>query len=78
MGYSIRTDRYRYTEWYRFNTDSLVVTELYDHRTDSAETINIAGTAGAALRDSLHTQLQTQLHSQLRIKKAGSLAGTRF
>lgn len=36
-GYSIRTDRYRYTEW------GPRVTELYDHKTDPGETKNLAG-----------------------------------
>ena len=38
MGYSIRTDHYRFTEWYRFNRSTAVPhwnlvwgTELYDH-----------------------------------------------
>jgi iduronate 2-sulfatase len=39
MGYSIRTDRYRYTEW---SEGERIVRELYDHRTDPAETRNVA------------------------------------
>ena len=41
MGYSMRTDRYRYTEWRVPGTD-FVEYELYDHRTDPQENINIA------------------------------------
>ncbi|RJP30161.1 MAG: iduronate sulfatase [Candidatus Omnitrophota bacterium] len=41
MGYSIRTDRYRYTEWQ--NQDGFAITkELYDHRVDPNENVNMA------------------------------------
>lgn len=42
MGYSIRTDRYRYTEWQNFLTGTVQATELYDHKTDPLETVNVA------------------------------------
>jgi len=42
MGYSIRTDRYRYTEWRDFLTGQVQAMELYDHETDPLETANIA------------------------------------
>jgi len=42
MGYSIRTDRYRYTEWRRCGEKPVAV-ELYDHLNDPGENINIAG-----------------------------------
>jgi len=38
-GYSIRTDRYRYTHWGDEGADGL---ELYDHKTDPAEMHNLA------------------------------------
>ncbi len=41
MGYSMRTDRYRYTEWQ--GQDGVVATELYDHEADPGENINVAG-----------------------------------
>lgn len=42
MGYSMRTDRYRYTEWRSFaSPDQIVARELYDHQSDPRETINI-------------------------------------
>ncbi len=40
MGYSIRTDRYRYTEWRDFKTGAVTARELYDHQRDPLETIN--------------------------------------
>jgi len=47
MGYAIRTDRYRYVEWYAWNkeekkADQFLLNELFDHQTDPQENINIA------------------------------------
>ena len=42
MGYSLRTDRFRYTEWRNFDTGALVARELYDHSIDPDETVNLA------------------------------------
>jgi iduronate 2-sulfatase len=42
MGYSIRTSRFRYTEWRNFVTGIVEAAELYDHELDPAETINLA------------------------------------
>jgi N-sulfoglucosamine sulfohydrolase len=39
-GYSLRTDRFRYTEW---GPDGRDGTELYDHQTDPQEMVNLAG-----------------------------------
>ncbi len=41
MGYSIRTDRFRYTEWRDWKSGETVVRELYDHRADPDETHNV-------------------------------------
>ncbi|XP_045459422.1 iduronate 2-sulfatase [Melitaea cinxia] len=48
MGYSIRTKRYRYTEWVEFNNtmfsrdwNKLYGIELYDHDLDEEESINV-------------------------------------
>ena len=40
MGYSVRTDRFRYTEWRDWNTGKPVARELYDHSCDERETVN--------------------------------------
>lgn len=45
MGRSIRTAKYRYTEWRKFKTGELVAAELYDHDTDPRETVNVAANA---------------------------------
>ena len=41
MGYSMRTDRYRYTEWLR-GGEQVVARELYDHQEDPGENVNVA------------------------------------
>ena len=54
MGYSMRTRRYRYTEWVRYdystggipNWEDKCSVELYDHSVDPHETNNIAIDAG--------------------------------
>jgi len=42
MGYAIRTDRYRYVEWQEWETKQVVARELYDHRSDAREMVNVA------------------------------------
>ncbi|MCC5931536.1 MAG: sulfatase [Cyclobacteriaceae bacterium] len=41
MGYSVRTDEFRYTEWIHMASDSLLDRELYDHRYNHREEANI-------------------------------------
>jgi arylsulfatase A-like enzyme len=55
-GFSMRTDRYRYTEWRR--DGRIVATELYDREVDPDETRNTAPTADPGLLDRLQTQLR--------------------
>jgi iduronate 2-sulfatase len=43
MGYSIRTENHRYTEWVNWETNEPAAIELYDHTIDPNENINIAG-----------------------------------
>jgi len=42
MGYTMKTARYRYTEWQREGGEIIAV-ELYDHRGDPHENVNVAG-----------------------------------
>lgn len=68
MGYSIRTDQYRYTEWPVFHRkpvfkpdwNNLAGVELYDHTNDPEENINRAD--DAAYQD-LRKQLSELLHA---------------
>ena len=48
MGRSVRTTRYRYTEWRNFKTGELVASELYDHQKDPLETVNVVSEAANA------------------------------
>jgi arylsulfatase A-like enzyme len=64
-GYSLRTDRYRYTEW---GPNGSAGKELYDHSTDPAEMKNLAGQAEqAATIEELAKQLRA------RVQKAQSV-----
>ena len=64
MGYSMRTDRYRFTEWLVPGTGFRSY-ELYDHRSDPDENINLAGSVK-------HEEVMTELKAKL---NAGWKAG---
>ncbi|TWU62550.1 Arylsulfatase [Crateriforma conspicua] len=62
MGYSIRTGRYRYTQWRDFQTGDVQACELYDHDNDPLETANVVAnddqqTAIAKLSEKLDSLL---------------------
>ncbi len=57
MGYSLRSDRWRYTEWQDFSTGEALEFELYDHGDDAAETNNLARDAAKADIIAWHQQL---------------------
>ena len=58
-GYSLRTERYRYTEW---GKDGKGGNELYDHENDSAEMKNLAGKPEQAeVVEKLSKQLRTRI-----------------
>jgi arylsulfatase A-like enzyme len=66
-GVTIRTDRYRYTEYHE---DDRVYAELYDHSVDPGEYDNLAGessyeTVQAELRERLHHRHQAALFDPL-------------
>ncbi len=65
MGYSIRTESHRLTRWVsRENRESELAVELYDHQTDPAENVNIAGE---------HPQLVKELTKRLQAGWRGAL-----
>jgi hypothetical protein len=45
MGYSMRTDTHRYTEWRDITKQEVEARELYDHRTDPEENVNVVDRA---------------------------------
>ena len=48
MGYTIRTENWRYTEWRDFNSGKVLARELYNHDNDPGETVNVAGDESSA------------------------------
>ena len=40
MGHSVRTPRWRYTEWTEVSSGDLIGAELYDHENDTTESVN--------------------------------------
>lgn len=48
MGYSLRTDRYRYAEWRDIDDGHILARELYDHESDPQEMVNRAEETGQA------------------------------
>ncbi|MQP25658.1 sulfatase-like hydrolase/transferase [Flavobacterium sp. LMO8] len=69
MGYSIRTERYRYTEWHGnnynastpYDASNIVAVELYDFKTDPTETKNHA-------KDASNKQLVDELQAKVKSK----------
>jgi len=70
MGYSVRTSRWRYTEWFKFNTTTLkadfnrtIATELYDHAGDTGgnfdeyDQVNVASDPANAKVVKEHAQI---------------------
>lgn len=43
MGYSLRTERWRYSQWINWRTKELMAEELYDHSSDPLELQNLNG-----------------------------------
>lgn len=50
-GHSVRTPRWRYTQWTSIEDGNLLAQELYDHRSDPHETQNIAADNPEIVRD---------------------------
>ncbi len=62
MGYTMRTDRYRYTEW---GENGKIGIELYDHQVDPGENINLAPHADKKLLEILSKALHDAGRSDL-------------
>jgi arylsulfatase A-like enzyme len=43
MGETVRTDRYRYTAWVGVRSGKIIAQELYDHKIDPIESVNLVG-----------------------------------
>jgi arylsulfatase A-like enzyme len=70
MGYTMRTDRYRYTEWQVRETGEVLAVELYDHQGDAQENVNRATDPSCA-------EQMRALAGQLREGWRGSLPAPR-
>ena len=57
MGYAMRTSTYRFVEWRDFNTGVVTARELYDHRENSTESVNLIDEASKTLVDELTAKL---------------------
>lgn len=64
MGYSLRTRRYRYTEWRDWKTGNVIARELYDHQADPYENHNVAATR------SVVRELQPKLEQEFGLERA--------
>jgi iduronate 2-sulfatase len=67
MGYTMRTERHRYTEW-RTEAGEVLGAELYDHDTDPQEDVNLAGRAESR---ALAGELSARLRAGWRAAAAG-------
>ena len=84
-GYTIRTDRYRYTEWVDINyrqgilpySENIVIDrELYDYQTDPMETVSLINDpAYKNVLDSMHTMLSAFLKNQFPDSGAPEIGG---
>jgi uncharacterized sulfatase len=63
MGYSVRTERWRYTEW---GEDGAHGRELYDHANDPREHVNLAAVAAPA-----HQRVMREMRQRLDALKTG-------
>jgi len=57
MGYAMRTATHRFVEWRDFGTGKVTASELYDHREDHSETVNLIDNASVKLVQSLTARL---------------------
>lgn len=71
MGYSLRTDRWRYTEWYNSEDEAIIARELYDHRNSQLSSRNLAGeSAYSEIVSTLSRQLDSHNRSATSVKNA--------
>ena len=78
MGYTIKTDTHRYTEWIRLRDKTVAACELYDHRNDPGEMHNLIAAPGAVLsRFETIAELRGLLHGGWRAALPPDTSDTR-
>jgi iduronate 2-sulfatase len=77
MGYSMRTDKYRYTRWRKYeNPDEIIDIELYDHSGGKLAKENLARKPGFKKKvDKLDKQLTRELSRYKLLKSQPSIKG---
>ena len=68
MGYSMRTEKYRYTEWRQFKTGKVVARELYDHTRDPWESVNLVGDPDWVVTVGELSKLMVETHPRKGVK----------
>ncbi len=69
IGYSIRTESYRYVEWIQKDTGETFARELYDHEKDPQENQNLADDAGYKSVVRRHHKIAAELWEKSRERK---------
>ncbi len=73
-GYSVRTARWRFTEWRSIAVGTVIDRELYDHENDGRETRNLAGSpVHTNVVEQLAIRLAKQFPIEVRNVQAGEL-----
>ena len=70
MGYSLRTEKYRYTVWVEWknkvsNFDKIIAEELYDYEKDPLETVNQVNVKSyTTIANAMKKYMAEYIHSQ--------------
>ena len=78
MGYSLRTDRYRYTEWVAKGTGSVQAKEIYDHFLDPMEHTNVLSSTDSAVLSNLSSQLEPYIGGEYSTASSNAESLTSF
>ena len=78
MGYSLRTDRYRYTEWVAKGTGSVQAREIYDHFLDPMEHTNVLSSTDSAVLSNLSSQLEPYIGGEYSTASSNAESLTSF
>ena len=78
MGYTMRTDKYRFTRWQKYeNPEEVVALELYDHSEDKIARVNLAGKPEFKKTVAQMNKLLTKELSKYKLLKSTPVNGER-